>query len=77
MSKWDETFKNYKTTTFEQIKEYVLTEKPEYEEVLRSNIMNGMSYLSVKRSFYQKYFKKYIPVAKPKKPSMKDWAQML
>lgn len=73
-NKWNEVFKEYKKVTFAQIRDYVVSEKPEYEETLRGNVNADMSFLTIKKAFYQKYFKQYIPVAKPKKPSMKDWA---
>lgn len=71
---WNEVFKDYKHVSFEQISEYVDTVKPEYSDILRKNINDGLSFLAIKKAFYQMYFKEYIPVAKPKKPTMKDWA---
>ncbi len=71
---WNEVFKDYRHVSFEQISEYVDTVKPEYTDTLVKRINDGDTFLAIKKAFYKKYFKEYIPVAKPKKPTMKDWA---
>lgn len=71
---WNEVFKNYKKTTFEEITNYISEENPEYEKQIKESIDAGKSFLVIKRDFYQKYFKQYLPIAKPKKATMKDWA---
>ena len=72
---WDEYFFQYKKCDFEHLRDYVLEVKPEYEKTLRANIMAGMSYLEIKKAFDEKYYPDFIPVGKPKKPSMMDWAK--
>ena len=74
-NEWEDYFYDYKKCDFDHIKDYVLEVKPEYEKTLRANVMSGMSYLEIKKAFYAKYFKEYIPVGKPKKPTMMDWAK--
>lgn len=75
MANWEMVFSDYKKVEFPQISEYVDTEKPEYGDTLQKQIEEGKSFLYIKKEFYKKYFKKYIPVAKPKKPTMKDWVK--
>ena len=70
---WEEAFKDYKKSTFTDISSYVDEVKPEYQETLVKQIEDGISFLSIKRDFYKAYFKKYLPVAKPKN-AMKEWA---
>ena len=72
---WEEYFSNYKKCDFDHIRDYVLQVKPDYEKTLKANIVSGMSYLEIKRAFYQKFFKEFIPVGKPPKPTMMDWAK--
>lgn len=73
MANWEAVFSDYKNATFENITEYVENVKPEYGDTLEAQINDGKPFLFIKKEFYKKYFKKFIPVAKPKKPSMKDW----
>ena len=65
-------FSNYKKTTFQDIYDYVKAEKPEYLDTLTEAVEGGDSYLTIKKAFYKAYFPEFIPVAKPKKPTMKD-----
>jgi len=72
---WDATFKDYMTPDFEDIRDYVLEEKPEYEETLWKMIEDGKYFPEIKRAFYEEFFPKYIPEAKPKKQTMKQWVE--
>lgn len=70
---WETEFSNFKECSFESITQYVDKVKPEYGDILEKQIEEGKPFLYIKKAFYEKYFKDYIPVAKPKKPTMKDW----
>ncbi len=70
---WNATFENYMTPDFDTIKDYVLEVHPEYEETLWGMIEDGMYFPEIKRAFYSEFFPQYIPEAKPKKPTMKEW----
>lgn len=71
---WNETFANYKKCKFEDIAAYVEQEKPEYMKTLTKQVEAATSYLVIKKAFYEKYFKQYIPVAKnQKKNVMANW----
>ena len=71
---WNEVFENYKTVKFESISQYVDEEKPEYRETLEASIEEGKSYPNIKKEFYEKYFKQYIPIPKPKS-IMREWVK--
>jgi len=75
MANWEAIFSDYKKCSFDSISQYVDEVKTEYDPTLRQQIEEGKTFLYIKKKFYEKYFKKYIPVAQPKKPTMKDWLE--
>ena len=72
---WNEIFKDYKKCKFDDIANYVEQEKPEYLPTLEKQVSKGTDFLTIKKSFYEKYFKKYIPVGKEKVNVMADWLE--
>ena len=71
---WDARFKDYKKCKWDDITAYVDEVKPEYGATLEKQVSKGTDFLTIKKAFYEKFFKKYIPVAteKPKRAFMPD-----
>lgn len=72
---WKERFKDYKKCKFDDIAEYVAQEKPEYKATLAKQIKQGKDFLTIKKAFYEKYFKSFIPVAAEKPNKMAKWLE--
>ena len=76
-NQWENYFFNYKKCDFEHISYYVVNVEKDYTNTLKKEVLGNMSYLDIKHNFYDKFFPEYIPKARPKKPTMMDWAKNL
>ena len=63
---------DYKKVVFADILDYVRNKEPDYEKVLQQSVKEGKGFLTIKNEFYDKFFPEYRPVAKPKKPTMRE-----
>lgn len=63
---------DYKKVIFTDILDYVRQNEPDYEKVLQQYVEEGKGFLTIKNKFYDKFFPEYRPVAKPKKPTMRE-----
>lgn len=72
---WDKVFEDYKGCKFATIKEYIDAEAPEYKDYVKEQINGKVSYLRIKKEFYEKYFPKYVPEKSKAtmKKLAKDW----
>ena len=61
--------KSYRYCKFENIKEDILKNHPEYKDTINTQIKNKTSFLTIKRAYYQTYYPGSIPEKKaPKEP---------
>ena len=72
---WNETFKDYKKCKFDDIAAYVEKEAPAYKTTLAKQIKAETDFLTIKKAFYEKFFKDLIPIAKIKPNKMAKWLE--
>ena len=72
---WNKVFEDYKGCKFDAIKEYIDAEAPDYKPTVKEAIENKVSFLKIKRNFYDKFFPQFVPVSSKKtmKNAVKDW----
>lgn len=63
---WKEVFQNYKKCKFADIKKFLTeagTEKAEaYKAIVKKQVNDKVSFLKIKKAFYEEFFPEFIPV---------------
>ena len=75
---WEKVFENYKKVKFDDIKEYVEQEQPQYKATLKGLVTEKKSFLVIKKEFFKEFFPQLLPTRKeepgvPMSEKLKDW----
>lgn len=75
---WKATFENYKKCKFADIKKYLTEEVNEetiaYKAIVKEQVSKRVSFLKIKKAFYEKFFPEFIPVKhKGMESDVADW----
>lgn len=75
---WNEVFKDYKKCKFADIKKYLTEagtkEAEAYKAIVKQQVNDKVSFLKIKKAFYEKFFPEFIPVKREgMKSDVADW----